>query len=117
MIPFLQDLDIYRRANVFEHILTLYNASTSNVSIKKKIFHLLFRATQIGGGTTLITRAGALSWIQSCVSGSDVYTTILKELSRAIYASSDHERVGNWSGHSISATNEGVTGNANDYLV
>lgn len=103
----LQDLNIYRRANVFEHILSVYNAPSSNAVMKKKILHLLFRATQVGGGTTLITRAAALSWIQSCVANSDTYTTLLKELARAIYESSDGERVGSWSGHSISGTIEG----------
>uniref|UniRef100_A0A093V1K5 Uncharacterized protein C14G10.02 n=1 Tax=Talaromyces marneffei PM1 TaxID=1077442 RepID=A0A093V1K5_TALMA len=99
-----EDLNIYRRANVFEHILSIYNAPSSNAAMKKKILHLLFRVTQVGGGTTLITRAAALSWIQSCVASSDIYATLLKELAQAIYESSDGERVGDWSGHSISAT-------------
>lgn len=76
--------------------------------MKKKILHLLFRATQVGGGTTLITRAAALSWIQSCVAKSDIYATLLKELAQAIYESSDGERVDSWSGHSITATVEGL---------
>ncbi|KAF5014197.1 hypothetical protein F66182_14898, partial [Fusarium sp. NRRL 66182] len=101
-----EDLNIYRRANVFEHILSVYNAPSSNAVMKKKILHLLFRATQVGGGTTLITRAAALSWIQSCVANSDMYATLLKELAQAIYESSDGERVGSWSGHSISGTIE-----------
>jgi nucleolar pre-ribosomal-associated protein 1 len=104
-----QDLNIYRRANVFEHILSGYNAPSTNAAMKKKVLHLLFRATQVGGGTTLITRAAALSWIQSCVASSDVYANLLKELAQAIYESSDRERVGGWSGHSISATVEGLS--------
>ncbi|EED22137.1 ribosome biogenesis protein Urb1, putative [Talaromyces stipitatus ATCC 10500] len=104
-----QDLNIYRRANVFEHILSLYNAPSTNTAMKKKVLHLLFRATQVGGGTTLITRAAALSWIQSCVASSDAYATLLKELAQAIYESSDHERVGNWSGRAISAIVGGMS--------
>lgn len=77
--------------------------------MKKKVLHLLFRATQVGGGTTLITRAAVLSWIQSCVANSDIYATLLKELAQAIYESSDRERVGSWSGHSISATIEALS--------
>ncbi|OKL61306.1 hypothetical protein UA08_03558 [Talaromyces atroroseus] len=101
-----QDLDIYRRANVFEHILLLYKAPTVNAAMKKTILHLVFNATQIHGGTTLITRAGALSWIQSCVAASsDTYTMgLLRELEQAIYESSDRDRVDKWSGHWASAT-------------
>lgn len=98
-----QDLNIYRRTNVFEHILLLYNSPSSIVPMKKKILNILFRGAQVGGGTTLITRAAALSWIESCSVTSDAFSNLWKELSRVIYESGDHERVDNWSGHSISA--------------
>ncbi|KKA16189.1 Ribosome biogenesis protein Urb1 [Rasamsonia emersonii CBS 393.64] len=96
-----QDLDIYRRANVFERILSLYNSPTLNASLKKKILHLVFRATQVGGGSTLITRAAAISWVRGQMAGSDPHSAIMSELTRAIYDSSDHERVDKWSGASI----------------
>lgn len=95
-------MDIYRRANVFEHILSLYNTSTLNKSVKNKILHLLFRATQVGGATTLITRAAVMSWMESRIAASDSESALLANLARAVYNTSDKERVDAWSGHGVS---------------
>jgi nucleolar pre-ribosomal-associated protein 1 len=106
----IQDLEIYRRANVFEHILSLYNTSTLNKSVKSKILHLLFRATQVGGGTTLITRAAVMSWMESRIAASDSETTLLANLARAAYDTSDKARVDAWSGHAVSQAVDRIAG-------
>jgi nucleolar pre-ribosomal-associated protein 1 len=96
-----QDLDIYRRAHAFEHILSLYSSPALNAGLKRKILHLLFRATQVGGSTMLITRSATISWIESQIAASDSHQMILVELTHAIYKSCDRERVDQWSGASI----------------
>lgn len=106
----LQDLDIYRRANVFEQILSLYNTSTLNKGVKNKILHLLVRATQVGGGTTLITRAAVMSWIESRIAAADSETALLANLARAAYDTSDKERVDSWSGHAVSQAVDRLAG-------
>lgn len=91
-----QDMEIYRRANVWEHVLCLYQTTT--VSIKKKVQHLLYRATQVGGSTTLITRAGIIHWIQSEIYvANSKEAAVLAELAREIYDTCDQERINEWS--------------------
>ncbi|KAL1962897.1 hypothetical protein VTN77DRAFT_9075 [Rasamsonia byssochlamydoides] len=105
-----QDLDIYRRANVFERILSFHNSPTLITPLKKKILHLVFRATQVGGGTTLTTRAAGISWVEGQMVGSDPHRAIMSELARAIYDSCDRERVDKWSGASIARLVERIGG-------
>jgi nucleolar pre-ribosomal-associated protein 1 len=95
-------LEIYRRANVFERILSLYNSPTLNAPLKKKILHVVFRATQVGGASTLITRAAAISWVESQMVADDPHSAMMPKLAKAIYDSCDRERVDKWSGASIS---------------
>ncbi|KAI9827209.1 MAG: hypothetical protein M1832_005346 [Thelocarpon impressellum] len=60
-----RDMDIYRRSNVFERFLSLYITPHLPHKLKMKIASLLVRAANTeGGSTTLITRAGVLSWIE-----------------------------------------------------
>ncbi|KAJ5098703.1 hypothetical protein N7532_005704 [Penicillium argentinense] len=96
------DMDIYRRANVFERILSLYQAPSIGPAARKKILHILYRAAQVGGSTTLITRAAVIPWIQLQMIDSDAKEAdLLSALARAIYESSDRERVDAWSAGTI----------------
>lgn len=93
------DMDIYRRANVFERVLSFYASPTAGVSSKRKILHLIYRSTQVGGSTTLVTRAAIISWIQSQIvvlNTKDAST--ITALAHAVYDSSEKERVDTWSG-------------------
>ncbi|KKK17770.1 hypothetical protein P175DRAFT_0498459 [Aspergillus ochraceoroseus IBT 24754] len=101
------DMDIYRRANVFERVLAFYDSPSAGFSAKRRILHLLFRATQVQGSTTLITRAGIISWIQSQlpgVSGRDEST--LTAMAQSLYESSDQDRAAKWSGGAVFQTVE-----------
>lgn len=60
------DLDIYRRGDVFEKVMALWNSpgAASHKIIRERICELIFRACHVEGGSdTLVTRAGVLSWL------------------------------------------------------
>lgn len=105
-------MEIYRRANVFERVLSFYESPSAGFSAKRRILHLLYRSTQVGGSTTLITRAAVVSWIQSqvvaIVNARDVST--ISALAQVVGNSSDHERVDRWSGGTLMQTIENLAG-------
>ncbi|KAL4979503.1 ribosome 60S biogenesis N-terminal-domain-containing protein [Aspergillus desertorum] len=105
-----RDMEIYRRANVFERVLSFYDSPGAGFSAKKKILHLVYRSTQVQGSTTLITRAGIISWIQSqlpAVTGRDAAT--LTAMAQLLYQSSDHDRTAKWSGGAVLRAVEQIT--------
>ncbi|RAH69186.1 NPA1/URB1 family protein [Aspergillus aculeatinus CBS 121060] len=105
------DMDIYRRANVFERSLSYYEAPSAAHSVKRKILQLLYRTTQVQGSTTLITRAGIMSWIQSQIPAvtakeTPTFTAIAHSLQRT----SDSDRVEKWSGGAVLKAVENIVG-------
>ncbi|KAJ6037148.1 hypothetical protein N7540_001427 [Penicillium herquei] len=97
------DMEIYRRANVFERILSLYQSPGLNDSARRKILHIVYRAAQVGGSTTLITRSAIISWIQVQAAEADKgkETALLAALAQSLYETSDRERVDKWSAGTI----------------
>ncbi|KAE8376892.1 ribosome 60S biogenesis N-terminal-domain-containing protein [Aspergillus bertholletiae] len=103
------DMEIYRRANVFERALSFYESPGPSLSSKRKILHLLYRSTQVQGSTTLITRAGIVSWIQSQIptlGGKEVPT--FTAMASSLYESSEHDRVMKWSGGYVAQVVENI---------
>lgn len=93
-----QDMELYRRANVWERILTLYQLSTLPESARRKILHIVYRAAQVGGSTTLITRAAILSWVEvSLIDASVKEAALLRALAQKIFDTCDRGRVAAWS--------------------
>ncbi|KAL4931711.1 NPA1/URB1 family protein [Aspergillus undulatus] len=104
-----RDMEIYRRSNVFERVLSFYESPGAGFSAKRKILQLLYRSSQVQGGTTLITRAGIISWIQSqlpAVTGRDAST--LTAMAQSLYKSADHDRVEKWSGGAVARAVEDI---------
>ncbi|KAJ5107276.1 hypothetical protein N7456_003951 [Penicillium angulare] len=105
------DMEVYRRANVFERLLSLYQSPSLNESSRRKILHIIYRAAQVGGSTTLITRAAVMSWIQ--VQTAEVEKTkdiaLLAALAQTLYDTSDRERVDAWSAGTIERALEQIT--------
>ncbi|KAJ5177558.1 Nucleolar pre-ribosomal-associated protein 1 N-terminal [Penicillium coprophilum] len=92
------DMEVYRRANVFERILSLYQSPTLVPGARRKILQIVYRAAQVGGSTTLITRSGVISWIQIQAAEADAKEAAqLAALARALYEKCDRERVDAWS--------------------
>ncbi|KAJ9230258.1 hypothetical protein DTO169E5_8493 [Paecilomyces variotii] len=104
------DLEIYRRANVFERLLSLYNSPTLATSAKRKILHVIYRATQVGGSTTLVTRAATISWIQSQIAGLDNNDLTIKALANAVHDTADHDRINKWSSAALPHVVEHIAG-------
>ncbi|EPS32349.1 hypothetical protein PDE_07309 [Penicillium oxalicum 114-2] len=96
------DMEIYRRANVFERILSLYQSPSLNDAARRKILHILYRAAQVGGSTTLITRAGVISWIHIRVAEADAKeAALLVALALTLHETSDRARVDTWSAGTV----------------
>jgi nucleolar pre-ribosomal-associated protein 1 len=103
-------MEIYRRANVFERVLAFYESPSAGFSAKRKVLHLVYRAVQVQGSTTLITRAGIISWIQCQlpeVTGRDA--SVLTVMAQSLYESSDRDRAETWSGGAVSRAVEHIT--------
>ena len=69
-----------------------------------KLIGLLYRCSYVGGSSTLITRCGLLSWIDSQVNArtplsSDVFA--LTNLAQRAYDTSEKDRVDEWSGGAV----------------
>lgn len=91
-------MELYRRANVFERILTLYISPLLGESTRRKILHVVYRAAQVGGSTTLITRAAILDWILMQLLDADAKeAAFLRALGQKIFDTCDRERVDAWS--------------------
>lgn len=102
-------MEVYRRANVFERVLSFYESPSAGFSAKRRILHLLYRSTQVGGSTTLVTRAAVVSWIQSqIVAVNDRDASTISALVHAVSQSSDWERVDRWSGGALTHTIENM---------
>lgn len=97
-------MDIYRRAGVFERVLSLYSSPIISESLRKKILQLLYRACETRGSTTLLTRAGAISWIQGQVAALDSNGTVLQALANELCSGCDRDWVDRWSGSALLAT-------------
>jgi nucleolar pre-ribosomal-associated protein 1 len=88
-------MELYRRANVFERVLSLY-CSPQATKFQPKILQAVYRAVQVGGSLTLITRTGILSWIEIQISSSTKNVVILHALKTAMEKSSDFREVETW---------------------
>ena len=92
----VQDMELYRRANVFERVLSLYCSPQLSTKLRHKILQVVYRAVQAGGSMTLITRAGVLSWIEIQTSLNAKDMAVLDALKMAMVESSDVAEVEVW---------------------
>jgi len=91
------DLEILRRGGVYEKVMALYcSPAASTKLVKEKVLELLWRATCVGGGSnTVITRAGALAWLDMVSERSDDMASLLRQ---RVLETCDKERIRAWSG-------------------
>ena len=95
------DLDIMRKANVFEKVMALSCSPgvASRPSVRQRMLELLFRATCVdGGSTTLITRTGVLSWLDMVEKTDAPVCAALRE---RIWNTCDPEGIKAWSGGAV----------------
>lgn len=100
------DMAMYHNTRLFERLLSLTSNSYMRQNLRAQVLRIIYRATCIqGGSTTLVTRFGIISWletqaaVQQTGTGADVY----KALARRIWETADQERVQEWSKHGIEA--------------
>jgi nucleolar pre-ribosomal-associated protein 1 len=98
------DMELFRRSNIFEQLLSHYSSRSCTVSAKEKIVRLLLRATHVGGSTTLITRCGLVAWIQLMLDGHDPRHRTLRTLASRVYETCDQGKVAQWSSGTMSTT-------------
>lgn len=98
------DMELFRRSNIFEQLLSHYSSRSCAVSAKEKIVKLLLRTTHVGGSTTLITRCGLITWIQVMLDGHDSRHRTLRLLASRVYETCDREKVAQWSSGTMKDT-------------
>ena len=59
-----EDMNLFRRAQLFTRLFSYYSAPICPKNNRRKILALIYRATQVKGGSdTLITRTGVREWL------------------------------------------------------
>ncbi|KAL9127793.1 MAG: hypothetical protein Q9217_003399 [Psora testacea] len=92
------DMEIYRRSNILERLLSMSASPTLPNACFEKVVDLLFRCTYVDGSTTLITRCGLLSWVGSHLTWKEGHgRERLKVLAMRVYETSEKSRANNWS--------------------
>ncbi|USP78891.1 hypothetical protein yc1106_06165 [Curvularia clavata] len=102
------DMELFRRSNIFEQLLSHYGSRSCSASAKDKIVKILLRATHVGGSTTLITRCGLVTWIQMMLDGHDARQSSLRVLAARVYETCDQDKVAAWSSDSLGQTIAGL---------
>lgn len=97
-------METYRRCYIFERLLSMSATPSLPKACMGKLIALLYRCTCVGGGSTLITRCGFLSWVESRVNlrntmASDV--AALTNLAQRAYDTCEKGRVDEWSSGAI----------------
>ncbi|KAM0354066.1 hypothetical protein ACHAPU_001101 [Fusarium lateritium] len=94
------DMSIFHRKRWFEKILALGANPYLRVNLRTRLLRLLYRATYIeGGSTTLITRFGILSWLdtQRAAFEGGEEADVMVALMRRVWETCDQEKVKVWS--------------------
>lgn len=94
------DLGIFHKKRWFEKIFTLGSNPYLRANLRTRILRLLYRATCIeGGSTTLVTRFGILSWLDTQRAAceisdeAEVYSMLMKR----VWETCDQAKVKAWS--------------------
>ena len=94
-------MESYRRCGVFERLLSCSTSPNLGQETLKKISQLIYRASFVQGSTTLVTRCGALSWIDAQIALGAGDSIFLNSLASQLYRTCDQQRVSEWSSGSV----------------
>ena len=92
------DMEILRRVEVFEEVMSLYESPAANEQVREKVMEILWRVTFVSeGSSTSITRTGVLAWLDMMSKAGDDggMETALK---KRILETCDRERIEKWAG-------------------
>jgi nucleolar pre-ribosomal-associated protein 1 len=109
----MQDMELYRRSDIFEHILASYSPSLRSKGQRKQTLELVHRAIQVGGGMTLVTRVGILSWLAVSHTADKDEEKMMEAVSTQLHQSIDTAAIQSWRASQGKRTNSSAreTGN------
>lgn len=97
------DLAIFHKRHAVEKLLSCYNNAYIAKGLKEQILRILYKATEIdGGSTTLVTRFSILAWLDAQIS-IEQDSAMLEVLRRRILETADHDRLQKWSSRDMAA--------------
>ncbi|KAL1874789.1 hypothetical protein VTK73DRAFT_143 [Phialemonium thermophilum] len=92
------DVASFHGKRVFERLLSIMRNPYMPTTLRKQILRILYHTTHIeGGSTTLTTRFGTMSWLESQKSCKASDAWVYEALIRRIWETVDRERVITWS--------------------
>ncbi|KAG6038025.1 hypothetical protein E4U40_000014 [Claviceps sp. LM458 group G5] len=94
------DLGVFHKKRWFEKLLSLGSNPYLRTALRTRLFRLIYRATCIeAGSTTLVTRFGLISWLDSHRAACPVEDDVLmyEALMRRAWQTCDQDRVRAWS--------------------
>ncbi|MCJ1435584.1 hypothetical protein MMC27_004958 [Xylographa pallens] len=104
-----QDMELYRRCNIFERFLSFAASPTLTSNMLEKILHLFYRCSFVEGSSTLITRCGLLSWLQARLTYGGPHQALMEVLAQRVYETCDKNRISEWSDGYIARAVESIT--------
>ncbi|MCJ1390900.1 hypothetical protein MMC18_003761 [Xylographa bjoerkii] len=104
-----EDMELYRRCNIFERLLSFAASPTLAPTILEKILHLFYRCSFVEGSSTLITRCGLVSWVQAQLMSEGPQQALLKTVARRVHETCDAIRLAEWSDGCIAKVVENIT--------
>ena len=99
-----EDMEVYRKSNVFERVLALYASVQTTGAAKLKICQMVYRAVRAGGAMTLVTRVGILSWIDVMLtSARGKEKVVLLALRAEVEKAVDVDEIKKWKDRMVSS--------------
>ncbi|KFA73585.1 hypothetical protein S40288_02578 [Stachybotrys chartarum IBT 40288] len=105
------DLGVFHRKRWFEKILALASNPYLRFNLRTRILRIVYRATCIeSGSTTLVTRFGIMSWLDTQRAASEVKeeTAVYEALMRRVWDTCDQVRVREWSKGGVESLLKGL---------
>ncbi|MCJ1280704.1 hypothetical protein MMC26_000021 [Xylographa opegraphella] len=104
-----EDMELYRRGNIFERLLSFAASPTITSNTLEKIMHLFYRCSFVEGSSTLITRCGLISWVQARLMHGDRHQAFCEILIQRIYETCDKNSMLVWSDGCIARAVDDIT--------
>lgn len=93
------DLSLFHKKRLFERLLSLMSNPYMRAPLKTRFLRLLYQTTCIeGGSTTLTTRFGIVSWLESQkASNSDDDGWVYEAMMKRVWETADQDKITTWS--------------------
>ena len=96
------DLAFFHKKRLFERVLSLVSNPYMRTPLKTRFLRILYQTTCIdGGSTTLTTRFGIISWLESQKASNMDEAWIYEAMIKRVWETADQEKITAWSKGSI----------------